>query len=162
MLSFFQLSDNPWTIAHQAALSMEFSRQEYWSERPFPSPGNLSSLGSNLGLLQCRQILYHLRPPGIIPETLPQYLSFIPPKWSRGPGLVPAPPSTLLPRPQRRAVRKRHQGTCSLRLGLLDITSLSLACPWPLSICENFSCFLPPAFTAAPSSTTPNPRALPK
>ena len=28
----------PWTIAHQASLSMEFSRQEYWSGLPFPSP----------------------------------------------------------------------------------------------------------------------------
>ena len=30
---------NPWTIACQAPLSMGFSRQEYWSELPFPSPG---------------------------------------------------------------------------------------------------------------------------
>ncbi|ELR48418.1 hypothetical protein M91_09570, partial [Bos mutus] len=28
---------------HQAPLSMGFSRQEYWSELPFPSPGNLSN-----------------------------------------------------------------------------------------------------------------------
>ena len=32
---------NPWTVAHQAPLSMEFSRQEYWSGLPFPSPGDL-------------------------------------------------------------------------------------------------------------------------
>ena len=31
----------PWTVAHQAPLSMEFSRQEYWSGLPCPSPGNL-------------------------------------------------------------------------------------------------------------------------
>ena len=31
----------PWTAALQAALSMEFTRQEYWSGFPFPSPGNL-------------------------------------------------------------------------------------------------------------------------
>ena len=31
----------PWTVAHQAPLSMEFSRQEYWSRLPFPSPGDL-------------------------------------------------------------------------------------------------------------------------
>ena len=31
----------PWTVARQAPLSMEFSRQEYWSVLPFPSPGNL-------------------------------------------------------------------------------------------------------------------------
>ena len=30
----------PWTVAHQAPLSMGFSRQEYWSGLPFPSPGN--------------------------------------------------------------------------------------------------------------------------
>ena len=33
----------PWTAAHQAPLSVGFSRQEYWSELPFPSPGDLSS-----------------------------------------------------------------------------------------------------------------------
>ena len=31
----------PWTVAYQAPLSMGFSRQEYWSGLPFPSPGNL-------------------------------------------------------------------------------------------------------------------------
>ena len=31
----------PWTVACQAPLSMEFSRQEYWSGLPFPLPGNL-------------------------------------------------------------------------------------------------------------------------
>ena len=34
-----------WTIAGQAPLSMEFSRQEYWSGLPFPSPGDLSDPG---------------------------------------------------------------------------------------------------------------------
>ena len=31
----------PWTVAHQVPLSMEFSRQEYWSGLLFPSPGDL-------------------------------------------------------------------------------------------------------------------------
>ena len=31
----------PWTVACQAPLSMGFSRQEYWSGLPFPSPGHL-------------------------------------------------------------------------------------------------------------------------
>ena len=35
----------PWTVAHQAPLSMEFSRQEYWSGLPFPSPGDLPDPG---------------------------------------------------------------------------------------------------------------------
>ena len=39
---------------------MEFSRPEYWSGQPFPSPGDLPTQGSNPGLLHCRQILYHL------------------------------------------------------------------------------------------------------
>ena len=35
----------PWTLAHQAPLPMEFSRQEYWSEAPFPTPGDFSNPG---------------------------------------------------------------------------------------------------------------------
>ena len=35
----------PWTAALQAPLSMEFTRQEYWSGLPFPSPGNLPDPG---------------------------------------------------------------------------------------------------------------------
>jgi len=35
----------PWTVAHQAPLSMGFSRQEYWSGLPFPSPENLPHPG---------------------------------------------------------------------------------------------------------------------
>ena len=35
----------PWTVAHQILLSMEFSRQEYWSGLVFPSPGDLSNPG---------------------------------------------------------------------------------------------------------------------
>ena len=34
-----------WTVAHQAPLSMRFSRQEYWSELLFPSPGDLPNPG---------------------------------------------------------------------------------------------------------------------
>ena len=36
---------DPWTVAHQAPLSIEFFRQEYWSGLPFPSPGNLPDSG---------------------------------------------------------------------------------------------------------------------
>ena len=35
----------PWTVAHQAPLSMEFSRQEHWSGLPFPPPGDLPDPG---------------------------------------------------------------------------------------------------------------------
>ena len=38
-------SVTPWTVVHQAALSMGFSRQESWSRLPFPSPGDLPDPG---------------------------------------------------------------------------------------------------------------------
>ena len=38
MLSHVQLFATPWTVAHQAPLFMGFSRQEYWSGLPLPSP----------------------------------------------------------------------------------------------------------------------------
>ena len=40
-LSRIRLFATPWTVAHQAPLSMGFSRQEYWSGLPFPSSGDL-------------------------------------------------------------------------------------------------------------------------
>ena len=42
-------SATPWTVALQAPLSMEFSRQEYWSGLPFPSPGDLPYSGIEPG-----------------------------------------------------------------------------------------------------------------
>ena len=44
-LSLVQLFATPWTVAYQAPQSMGFSRQEYWSGLPFPSPGNLPHPG---------------------------------------------------------------------------------------------------------------------
>ena len=44
-LSHVRLIAIPWTIARQASLSMEFSRQEYWSGLPFPCPGDLPDPG---------------------------------------------------------------------------------------------------------------------
>ena len=45
LLSLVLLFSSPWTVACQALLSMRFSRQEYWSGLPCPSPGDLLSLG---------------------------------------------------------------------------------------------------------------------
>ena len=45
VLSHAQLFATPWTVALQAPLSMGFSRQEYWSGLPFPSPGDLPDAG---------------------------------------------------------------------------------------------------------------------
>ena len=48
-LSHVQLFATPWTVAYQALLSMGFSRQEYWSGLPFPSPGNHPNPGIEPG-----------------------------------------------------------------------------------------------------------------
>ena len=40
-LVMFNCFATPWTVAHQARLPIGFPRQEYWSELPFPSPGDL-------------------------------------------------------------------------------------------------------------------------
>ena len=48
-LSRVRLFGTPRTIAYQAPLSMEFSRQEYWSGLPFPSPGYLPDAGIEPG-----------------------------------------------------------------------------------------------------------------
>ena len=45
LLNCVQLLGTPWTIAHQALLSMGFFRQEYWSGLPFPFPGGLPNPG---------------------------------------------------------------------------------------------------------------------
>ena len=48
-LSCVLLFGTPWTVAYQASQSMEFSRQEYWSGLPFPSPGHLPNPGIEPG-----------------------------------------------------------------------------------------------------------------
>ena len=48
-LSRVRLFATPWTVARQAALSMGFSRQEYWSGLPFPSPRDLPDPGIEPG-----------------------------------------------------------------------------------------------------------------
>ena len=65
----------PWTIACLAPLSMEFSRQEYWSGLPFPSPGDLPDPGIKPGfpVLQAEDML-----PGedILLSILPVFFFF--------------------------------------------------------------------------------------
>ena len=65
MLSSFsciQLFVTIWTIACQAPLSMEFSRQEYWSGLPFSPPGDLPNSGikpTSHASCVCKRVLYH-------------------------------------------------------------------------------------------------------
>ena len=51
MLSHAQLFAPPRTVARQAPLPMEFSRQDYWSSLPLPSPGMFPTQESNLSLM---------------------------------------------------------------------------------------------------------------
>ena len=53
-----------WSIALHGSLSMEFSRQEYWSGLPFPSPGDLSEPGIEPGSLALQVDSSPSEPPG--------------------------------------------------------------------------------------------------
>ena len=55
---------NTWAVAHQAPLSMGFSRQEYWSGLPFPSPGDLPDLGIEPGFPTLQADALPSEPPG--------------------------------------------------------------------------------------------------
>ena len=63
-LSRVQLFATPWTVAHQAPPSMGFSRQEYWSGLPFPSPGELPDPGIESGSPALRAGTLPSEPPG--------------------------------------------------------------------------------------------------
>ena len=63
-LSRVCLFATPWTVAYQAPLSLGFSRQEYWSGVPFPSPGDLSNLGMEHGSPALQADALPSEPPG--------------------------------------------------------------------------------------------------
>ena len=54
----------PWIVAHQAPLSMGFSRQEYWSRLPFPSSGDLPDPGIKTGFSALQADSLMSEPPG--------------------------------------------------------------------------------------------------
>ena len=54
----------PWTVAHQASLSVGFSRQENWSGLPFPSPGHLPDPGTEPGSPALQADSLPSEPPG--------------------------------------------------------------------------------------------------
>ena len=57
-------SATPWTVAHQAPQSMGFSRQEYWSGLPFPSPGGIPDPGIEPVSLALAGGFFTIEPPG--------------------------------------------------------------------------------------------------
>ena len=54
----------PQTVTHQALLSVEFSRQEYWSGLPFPPPGDLPNPGIEAGSHELQADSLPSEPPG--------------------------------------------------------------------------------------------------
>ena len=67
-LSRVQLFATPWAASCQASLSMEFSRQEYWSGFPFPSPGDLPDPGTEPGFPAWQADSFPSKPPGKHPN----------------------------------------------------------------------------------------------
>ena len=63
-LSCVQLFATPWTVAYQAPPSMGFSKQEYWSGLPFPSPGDLPDPGIEPGSPTFQADALTSEPPG--------------------------------------------------------------------------------------------------
>ena len=88
----------PWTVASQALLSMEFSRQEYWSGLPFPSPGDLPNPGMELGS------------PALYADYLP----------SKPPG------KPDIPKHQAQLLKKKFQGTNDLHFIQSTAAAMSL------------------------------------
>ena len=73
-LSRVQLFATPWTVAYQASLSMGFSRQEYWSGLPFPSPGDLPDPGMEPGSPALETDTLTSEPPGKRLSLIRDYL----------------------------------------------------------------------------------------
>ena len=63
-VSRVRLFSNPWTAAHQTPLSMEFSRQDYWSRLLFLSPGDLLDPGTEHESPALADRFYTTEPPG--------------------------------------------------------------------------------------------------
>ena len=66
--------ETPWTVAHQAPLSMRFPKQEYWNGLPFPSPRDLPNPGVEPTSPVLAGKFFTTQPPGkpILPVIYPQ------------------------------------------------------------------------------------------
>ena len=69
LLSRVRLSATPWTVAYQVPPSMGFSRQEYWSGVPFPSPGDLPNPGIKPGSPAFQADALTSEPPKVFKST---------------------------------------------------------------------------------------------
>ena len=78
VLSRVQLFATPWTVALQAPLSMEFSRQKYWSGLPFPSPENLPDPGIEPTSPALTDGFFTTEPPGNLYRHIKILIAFQP------------------------------------------------------------------------------------
>ena len=69
-LSYVWLFATPWTVAYEAPPSLGFSRQEYWSGLPFPSPGDIPNPGIEPGSPLLQADTLPSEPPGKLKECL--------------------------------------------------------------------------------------------
>ena len=145
------LSVTPWSVAHQAPLSMEFSRREYWSGLPFHTPGDLPDPGIESKSLASPALagrFFTTAPPGKPLRSPQAQLNFI--SWSTPLG-----------------VNKNHTQIplCSFTLreemlpisGLGDKGSLGLyPRPSPVSVSRPLWCLAWPEGAAKPPVATPS------
>ena len=68
-LNHVRLSVTPWTVAHQAPVSMEFSMQEYWIKFAFPPPGDLPDAGIKPTSPALASGFFTTEPPGKPPSS---------------------------------------------------------------------------------------------
>ena len=113
-------SETPWTVAHQAPLSMRFSRQEYWSGLPFPSSGDLPQ-PEDLPL-HCRRILYQLKHQGSCWERTDRCICMT--------GSLCCPPETITTLLISYCCCCLVTESCSTLLQLHGLSPTRLLCPW--------------------------------
>ena len=116
VLNRVHLFVTPWTVAYQAPLSMGFSRQQYWSGLPFPSPGDLPNPGIEPGSPALQTDALLSEPPG---KHMPILSLLIPGKLKHFPKFPPClcllhmQSFTLMP--QKYLLKKSYQFTLLLK-----------------------------------------------
>ena len=141
LLSRVQLFVTPWTVAHQALLSMAFPRQEYWSGLSFPSPGDLPDSGIKPGSPALAGRFFTTEPPGKPTSLLGSHSA-----CHTGPQHSPSLPVATWPGPE--PLGARSQGLGNLGKAFLHGPARCLGLekpllargspptpPWALSLC---------------------------
>ena len=118
---------DPWTVAHQAPPSMGFSRQEYWSGLPFPSPGDLPDPGIEPRSPTLQAEIQSLRKPPIVTQNF-RCKYYRQRFWGRkGDRRVDGKNFSLCCRPL--------SPKCDVALSFLSWAVSVLPCSWPLLQC---------------------------